>query len=110
MKGWKDLAEEVTLRRVTIAGRITDAKTKQPVFGADLALWPAEESKDSVSARRTVTISDGSYYFMDRQPGDYQVEVSVEPSIGRYPAKQINLKVPADGERRLLGGVADITL
>ena len=110
MRGWTKLPVETARHRVTIAGRITDANTKQGITGAEVSIRPAGDPEQSLATRTTITLEDGRYYFMDRPAGNYQVEVSVERSIGHYRSGQASVNVPVVGERRIVGGSADIAL
>ena len=105
MKGWKDLVEEKTTRRVTVAGRVTDASTKLPIVDAAVKISAASEVTGRLR-QETTTDREGRYYFLNFQPGDYRIEVSAD----RYEVRDVTVTVPSKGERRLMWGEADFAL
>ncbi|WP_169907692.1 carboxypeptidase regulatory-like domain-containing protein [Priestia abyssalis] len=54
----------------SLVGRVTDARTNQPIEGAVVQVYPLGSS---VPIRSTVTLPDGSYIIIGLPPGSYRV-------------------------------------
>ena len=75
---------EVSRRTVSIAGRVTDARTDRPLGG--VCVTAASRSTSFVARTR----NDGHFHFLDMPDGEYLLTPSLPSSGSRYDTAEIN--------------------
>lgn len=70
----------------SIYGIVTDANTRQPVYGATVVLSPGNQS--------TTTGSNGQYEFIELEPGQYKIQVQA----ANYQVNSSQISVNAGGQ------------
>lgn len=106
---------EIARHRVAIAGRVTDARTGQPLpaarvqitagppaFSGLLPLLAKQHGArwETMAARpdRTRTASDGFFHFLDLPAGQYTLAASLPGSGSRYGTATVQVTLAADGQ------------
>ena len=106
-------------RQVSIAGRISNAQTEKAIAGAwvEIITMPAKFARrcqlkslkysawEQMVERidRTLTASDGFFYFADLIEGDYTLRVSVPGMATRYNVREVSTTVSdSDKDKQVL--------
>ena len=106
-------------RQVSIAGRISNAQTEKAIAGAwvEIITMPAKFARrcqlkslkysawEQMVERidRTLTASDGFFYFADLPEGDYTLRVSIPGMGNRYHIKEVSTTVSSsDKDKQVL--------
>ena len=74
---------EVSRRTVSIAGRVTDARTDRPLGG--VCVTAASRSTSFVARTR----NDGHFHFLDLPDGEYSLTPSLLSSDSRYDTAEV---------------------
>jgi len=85
-------------KEIPVQGRIIDAETGQPVSGAHVVIKPDDirEHKNPYCPHRTVSESDGKFYFKGIPPGKNSIKVSVADETTGLVDKRIKVDIQAD--------------
>jgi len=91
----------VAHHRVALAGHVTDAVTQKAIAGAVVTIVAMPDEfkqrlRRTADSGRTLSRSDGLYYFLDLPDGDYTLQVSLPASGKRYGTAQQTARVPVE--------------
>ena len=95
------LKMSVSTQQIAIAGRVLERETEEPISGAMVEIiempdkfrailslkalqYGSQWEKISDRADRKISANDGSFYFVDLPPGEYQLKASLPGSGTRY--------------------------
>jgi len=89
-------------KEIPVQGRIIDAETGQPVAGAHVVIKPdnIREHKNPYCPHRTVSESDGKFYFKGIPPGKNSIKVSVADKTTGLVDKRIKVDIQADKDSK----------
>jgi len=104
-------------KEIPVQGRIIDAETGQPVAGAHVVIKPdnVREHKNPYCPHRTVSESNGKFYFKGIPPGKNSINVSVADETTGLVDKRIKVDIQADKDSKDIiveldkGGLIEIT-
>ena len=89
-------------KEIPVHGRIIDAETGQPVAGAHVVIKPDDirKHKNPYCPHRTVSESDGKFYFKGIPPGKNSINVSVADEATGLVDKRIKVDIQADKDSK----------
>jgi uncharacterized GH25 family protein/5-hydroxyisourate hydrolase-like protein (transthyretin family) len=89
-------------KEIPVQGRIIDAETGQPVAGAHVVIKPdnIREHKNPYCPHRTVSESDGKFYFKGIPPGKNSINASVTNETTGLVDKRIKVDIQADKDSK----------